>query len=144
MEVQWRRAAAYGVCRDRSERLLLTRFVEAGHLDSGSWTMPGGGMEWGEHPRETVVRELQEETGFNVRVGDVLGVFSRWFDAAEAVSGQLGHVLGLVYEVVEFKGQLRTTFDDGTTDAVGWFSIGEVRSLRRVALVDFVIELLES
>ena len=106
--------------------------------------MPGGGMEWGEHPRDTVVRELKEETGLQVRVGEVLGVFSRWLDAAEAVSGSPGHVLGVVYEVVEFDGQLRTTFDDGTTDAASWFSVDEVRSLRRVRLVDFVLELLDS
>ena len=39
---------AYGLCRDPSGRLLLVRI--AGGLDKGFWTLPGGGIEWGEHP----------------------------------------------------------------------------------------------
>ena len=42
--------AAYVVCRDQSGRLLLTRFGLDGHPDTGKWTLPGGGMEWGESP----------------------------------------------------------------------------------------------
>lgn len=142
MEAVWRRLAAYGLCRDNADRILLTRFVEEGHPDSGLWTMPGGGMEWGEHPSDTAIRELEEETGLRALLGPILGVFSLWLDAIEAVSGRPGHVVGLVYEVEEFEGELRTTFDAGTTDAVGWFSIDEVRSLPHVSLVDFVLELL--
>ena len=48
MDVAWRRAAAYVVCRDEPDRLLLTRFVSPGHPDSGMWTLPGGGLDWGE------------------------------------------------------------------------------------------------
>ena len=142
VEVVWRRLAAYGLCRDEADRILLTRFVEEGHPDSGSWTMPGGGMEWGEHPSDTATRELEEETGLRVRLGPILGVFSQWLDSSEAISGEPGHVVGVIYEVDQFEGELRTTFDPGTTDAVAWFSIDAVRSLTRVSLVDFVLELL--
>ena len=58
MEAQWRRAAAYVLCRDNAGRILLTRFALAGHPDSGKWTMPGGGMEWGEDPIETAARDV--------------------------------------------------------------------------------------
>ena len=143
VDVEWRRAAAYVVCRDDSDRLLLTRFMERGHPESGSWTMPGGGMEWGEHPSETAIREAEEETGLHVRLGPVLGVFSLWLDAHEAVLGAPGHVLGVVYRVTSFEGELRTTFDDGTTDAVAWFSLDEITSLPRVSLVDFVLDLIK-
>ena len=40
---------AYALCRDHSNRLLLVR-ATAGLEDGGLWTMPGGGIEWGEHP----------------------------------------------------------------------------------------------
>ena len=53
MEAEWRRAAAYVLCRDGDGRILLTRFTHATHPDSGNWTMPGGAMEWGEDPLET-------------------------------------------------------------------------------------------
>src|SRR5919201_3305274 len=76
---EWRRAAAYVLCRDDAGRILLTRFMHAGHPDSGKWTMPGGAMEWGEDPVETAVRELEEETGLHAEIGHVVGVFSRWY-----------------------------------------------------------------
>lgn len=79
MDVAWRRAAAYVVCRDETDRLLLTRFVSAGHPDSGMWTMPGGGMDWGETAEAAAHRELDEETGLTATLGSVIGVFSRWF-----------------------------------------------------------------
>ena len=144
MEAQWRRAAAYAVCRDEAGRLLLTRFVQPGHPDSGSWTMPGGGMEWGERPEDTVRRELEEETGLEGRVGRVLGVFSHWFEPHESARGEAGHVVGLVFEATELRGTIRTQFDDGTTDAAAWFALEEVAALVRVPLVDFVVELLAS
>ncbi len=39
---------AYGICRDPEGRLLLARM--SGGIDDGRWTMPGGGIKWGEHP----------------------------------------------------------------------------------------------
>jgi len=39
-------------------------------------------------------------------------------------------------------GQIRVDFDmDGTTDRAGWFTIGEIHSLRRGELLDFVLGL---
>jgi hypothetical protein len=52
-------------------------------------------------------------------------------------------VIGVVYEAVDLAGELRTTFDEGTTDAAAWFFLAEVRSLPRVSLVDFVLELVD-
>ncbi|MDY7103190.1 MAG: NUDIX domain-containing protein [Actinomycetota bacterium] len=140
MEVEWRRAAAYVVCRDDRQRILLTRFVHESHPDSGRWTMPGGGMEWGEHPAETAARELEEETGLTATIGAVVGVFSRWYAADEAVSGEAGHMIGIVHETGDVTGELRSEVD-GTTDAVAWFTLDEARELPRVDLVDFVLSL---
>jgi 8-oxo-dGTP diphosphatase len=142
VDVGWRRAAAYVVCRDDLGRLLLTRFVSPAHPDSGRWTMPGGGMEWGESPEATAVRELEEETGFKASVGPVLGVFSQWITERESVRSGSGHHLGIVYEGSDLVGQIRTSFDEGTTDAARWFTIGEVHDLPRVELVDFVLSLI--
>ncbi len=144
VEVEWRRAAAYVVCRDSLDRLLLTRFVSDSHPDSGMWTMPGGGMEWGESPSDTALRELREETGLSAALGPVLGVYSQWFTASESVRGQAGHVLGLVFATSSVGGDLRTEFDAGTTDAARWFDLDEVGRLPRVGLVDFVLGLLQT
>jgi 8-oxo-dGTP diphosphatase len=142
MEAMWRRAAAYVLCRDDTGRILLTRFALAGNVDSGRWTMPGGGMEWGEHPRETAARELEEETGLVADIGGVVGVWSQWFEAHETPRGEPGHVLGVVYEATNLRGELRTVWDDGdTTDGAAWFTLDEARAEPHVGLVGFCLDL---
>lgn len=43
----------------------------------GYWTFPGGVVELGEDLRVAARREMQEETGLNVEIGDVADVFER-------------------------------------------------------------------
>jgi 8-oxo-dGTP pyrophosphatase MutT (NUDIX family) len=146
VEAEWRRVAAYVLCRDDQRRILLTRFFLAGHPDSGKWTMPGGAMEWGEDPWETAERELEEETGLHATMGRVLGVFSRWYEPDEAVSGNAGHVVGIVYEGTDVRGALRTDFSRGATDttnAAAWFTLDEAQTLARVGLLNYCLTLCE-
>jgi 8-oxo-dGTP pyrophosphatase MutT (NUDIX family) len=141
---EWRRVAAYVLCRDDDGRILLTRFKHDGHPDSGMWTMPGGGMEWGESPAETAARELEEESGLRAEIGAIAGVFSRWYDAHEAYSGVAGHVIGIVFDGMNVCGELRTEFSDDpddTTDAAAWFTLEEARALPHVELVAYCLGL---
>jgi 8-oxo-dGTP diphosphatase len=143
MDVQWRRAAVYVLCRDGDRRVLLTRFVAVDHPDHGRWTMPGGAMEWGESMEQTAHRELDEETGLTAELGAVRGVFSRWYTEDESARGQAGHVVGVVVEALTVAGELRTQFDEGTTDDARWFTLDEVRTTPHVELVDYVLGILD-
>jgi ADP-ribose pyrophosphatase YjhB (NUDIX family) len=134
------RVAAYVLCRDDDGRILLTRFVAEGNPHSGWWTMPGGGMEWGEQAIETAARELEEETGLTADLGAVVTIYSRWFTAEESARGVAGHVIGIVYEGAGPRGELRDDFSD-TTDAAGWFTLDEARALPHVGLVDACLDL---
>ena len=138
-EPTWRRAAAYVVCV-KDGRILLARVNEPGTPDHGAWTMPGGGMEWGETPAETAVREFEEETGLVATLGPVLGMWSLWLTSDETVQGEPGHVIAPVFSCRSYTGTLRVEVG-GTTDAVEWIPLTEVPSLRRVALVDHCIDL---
>ena len=64
-----------GVIPERRGRiLLLRRAIEPRY---GSWTFPGGFMEIDETVEEAAAREAEEETGIEVRVLDLIGVYSK-------------------------------------------------------------------
>lgn len=68
------RLAAYAFITDPNRGLLLTWF----NGSSPQWTLPGGGVEYGESMEETVVREVREETGFDVVAGRPLTTHTSW------------------------------------------------------------------
>ncbi len=57
------------VIRDARERILLTRRPMDRHM-GGLWEFPGGKVRDGEAPTRALVRELVEELGVSVEVGD--------------------------------------------------------------------------
>jgi 8-oxo-dGTP diphosphatase len=66
-------------------RVLLSRRKAGGHL-AGAWEFPGGKVEPGEDPRHALVRELQEEVGIDVLVGEVVEcTFHHYADANKSV-----------------------------------------------------------
>ena len=133
------RLGAYAICRDDDGRVLLARCSD-GEPEPGAWTLPGGGVEWGEHPDDAVVRELEEETGLRGAPGRVLGIYSRaWLRSPERPRPPFQHV-GIVYEVREFTGEARAEVD-GTTDACGWFAREDLAGIRLVDLAAFGVSL---
>lgn len=60
------RLAAYGVIR-RGDRILHFR-VAPGNLGEGLWTLPGGGLNFGEAPDAGAIREVEEETGLAAEI----------------------------------------------------------------------------
>jgi ADP-ribose pyrophosphatase YjhB (NUDIX family) len=88
----------------------------------GLWTLPGGGVEHGEHPDDAVVREFAEETGFEVRRDGVRAVTA---DVFRLPGGDLEHTDRIVYDVTAIGGNLRAEAD-GTTDLVDWAGPAEL------------------
>lgn len=66
-----RRAATAAAVFDEEGRLLLHR-----RTDNGNWALPGGTLEMGESADQCVVREVKEETGFDVEVVRLIGIYS--------------------------------------------------------------------
>lgn len=64
-------AAASAIVTNKDGAILLHR-----RADNDLWALPGGGMEFGESVTETIVREVREETGLQVRPTHVIAVYS--------------------------------------------------------------------
>ncbi|MDQ1130007.1 NUDIX hydrolase [Microbacterium sp. SORGH_AS_0888] len=131
------RVAAYAIITDETGRLLMAHWNEGRHR---AWTLPGGGLEPGEEPVHAVRREIREETGYHAVVGELLGIHSRVIPANRRIapSDDPLHTLRIVYRAKVSGGVLRDEVD-GSTDEARWFSLSEVRTLRRVKLVDIAL-----
>lgn len=110
-----RKAAAYAVCRAADGPVLLTRGSKTSAFP-GVWSLPGGGIEHGEHPDDTIVREFAEETGLAVRVIRPRTVLA---DLTRLPDDSIEHVDRIIYDVEVAGGDLRSEAG-GTTDLVAW------------------------
>ncbi|GAB2599550.1 hypothetical protein Aab01nite_75980 [Paractinoplanes abujensis] len=119
-----RRVGAYGICRDDSGRVLLARNSSLSNFP-GLWTLPGGGVEQGEHPDAAVVREFGEETGLSVRIDGLHAVAA---DVFRLPGGDLEHTDRIVYDVSVTGGTLRAEAL-GTTESVEWVTSGRIAAL---------------
>lgn len=126
--VDRQRIAAYGVAV-RDGCILLARASSSSDFP-GAWSLPGGGVDHGEHPQQTVVREFLEETGLVVSVDGGCAVFSDVMDIAS--KGTRLHHVRLCYPVTVTDGTLRNEFQ-GTTDLAQWVRFGEALDLNPIA-----------
>jgi ADP-ribose pyrophosphatase YjhB (NUDIX family) len=120
------RVAAYAYA-ERDGALLLTRNSERGP-HPGVWTLPGGGIDHGESPATTVLRELQEECGLDGELGDLLTVDDHHFTGT-APNGRREdfHAIRIVYRAsVPADAEPRVVEVDGTTDAVAWVPLEDI------------------
>ncbi|MFB7506933.1 NUDIX hydrolase [Streptomyces broussonetiae] len=132
------RVAAYAVCV-REEQILLARSPGPGGVPE--WVLPGGGMEHGEDPYDTVRREVTEETGYRIRVTGLLGVDSLRLVNHPRVGRHTDlQALRIVYEGEVVDGELRYEVG-GSTDFAAWQPLDVVPALVRVPLVDTALRL---
>ena len=102
-------------------KVLLTR-----RLDNGQWCLPSGGMDAGESPSETAVREVFEETGLHVRVTRLVGVYSDPNQLVMYVDGNKVQIVALHFEAEITGGTLGLSNE---TSDFGYFSLKEMEGM---------------
>jgi 8-oxo-dGTP diphosphatase len=120
------RLAAKALIR-RGDLVLLAR-LSSRAVETGRWTLPGGGVDHGESPETALVREVHEEAGLRPAVGSLVGVHDAHL-VGNAPDGRREdfHAVNLVYEAEVADGQEPTVHEvDGTTDAVAWVALADI------------------
>lgn len=131
------RLAAYAFCLNEGAILLCRISNVGGH--TGEWTLPGGGLDWGEDPRDGMHRELREETGLRGEVQSVLGVDSLVLPANESDHLEAVQSVRIVYEV-DCDGEPSVVEVDGTVDEARWVPLSDLGEYPVVSLVSFALE----
>lgn len=123
------RVAAYAVII-RGEEILMSRLAPY-LVPHEQWTLPGGGIDFGEDPHDAVVREVYEETGLDVEIGD-----RAWIDSARRYASSPGtagaatdmHSVRMVFEgwAPPDSPEPRVIEVDGSTVDARWVSLPAV------------------
>jgi 8-oxo-dGTP diphosphatase len=133
--------AAYAVIV-RGGQVLLSRLAPS-VSESELWTLPGGGIDFGESPADAVVREVYEETGLRCVLGDPLWVGSAHRVVDRETSPTEMHSVRIVYvaSVAADAPEPRVLEVDGSTIDARWVELADVGS-GAVPTVPMVLEAL--
>jgi ADP-ribose pyrophosphatase YjhB (NUDIX family) len=103
-------------------RVLLARRAHSPWF--GLWGAPGGFCEFGEHPAETVVREVREETGVDV---EVIGYLDTWVDHyADDPDEPDAGIINVAYFTAVPTGREVGEADPAEVSEIGWFGWDDV------------------
>lgn len=103
------------------DKILLTR-----REDNNQWCLPGGGMEPGESASEACIREVEEETGLQVEIKRLIGVYTTPHELIVYQDGNKFQLVALYFEAEIVDGELRLSCE---TTEYGYFSYQEIQEL---------------
>lgn len=89
---------------DNAGRILMQR-----RRDSGNWSLPGGVMEIGETLEECAVRETKEETGLDIEITGLLGIYTDPNHIIEYSDGEVRQEFAVTYYGRVIGGELRVS-----------------------------------
>ncbi|MGW1031648.1 NUDIX domain-containing protein [Streptomyces antibioticus] len=92
------------VVRDDAGKLLLIH-----KTDNDLWALPGGGHDIGERIADTVVREVREETGIDVEVDNIVGLYTDPKHVLAYDDGEVRQQFSICFRAHSVGGSLRTS-----------------------------------
>jgi 8-oxo-dGTP pyrophosphatase MutT (NUDIX family) len=109
------------VVRNDSGQILMIH-----KTDNNLWALPGGGHDIGESIAQTVIREVFEETGINVEVQDVSGLYTDPGHVMAYDDGEVRQQFSICFRARPSGGSLRTSSE---SKEVKWVSLEQLQQL---------------
>lgn len=102
--------------------------------DSGFWSIPGGKMEPGETIRETALRETREETGYEIEVGRLVGIYCDPGHRAAYSDGEVRQEFSVCFAGKIVGGEARTSDESLAVSFVRPSDLGQLDILAPIRL----------
>ncbi|MFI7431872.1 NUDIX hydrolase [Micromonospora sp. NPDC049836] len=123
-------AAVTVFVQDEQGRVLLIH-----RTDNGLWALPGGAQDFGEYIAETAVRETREETGIEIEVTGVVGIYTNPNHVVEYSDGEVRQQFSICFRGRYLAGQPSTSDESSEVrwvaeDQLGTLSIHPSMRLR--------------
>jgi ADP-ribose pyrophosphatase YjhB (NUDIX family) len=96
--------AVAAIVRDELGRILMIE-----RTDNRLWAVPGGAQDIGETTREAVIREVSEETGIEVEVTGIVGIYSDPRHVIAYDDGEVRQEFSIVFHARKTGGELGTS-----------------------------------
>lgn len=131
----------YGLIIENGKILLINKIT--GPYD-GKLYLPGGSINFGEIPEETLKREIKEETGLEIEeyeLYDASSVVVQWNYKEDLITV---HHVGIFYKVLNYKNKIKTKIkiDEINDDSLG-ANFYSIKDLKREQLSEITILELE-
>ena len=110
------------VVEDDQGRILLIH-----KTDNDLWALPGGGHDIGESIAETVVREVKEETGYDVEVVDIVGTYTNPRHVMAYDDGEVRQQFSICFAARLLGGELKTSSE---SKEVAWVAPADTVTLQ--------------
>lgn len=138
---QFKHLGAYGLIIKDGKIVLIKK---VGGPYNGKLDLPGGTIEWGETPEQTLIRELNEEVGIDVikyELFDANSIIFEWIHKEEL---ERGHHLGIFYKVLDYNNELLedVKIDEKNDDSLGskFYEIGKLKKSELSDIANLEIE----
>lgn len=109
------------IVQDDEGRILLIH-----KTDNNKWALPGGGHDIGESITDTVVREVKEETGYDVEVETITGTYTNPRHVMAYDDGEVRQQFSLAFRARLLGGDKQTSTE---SDHVAWLTKDELEDL---------------
>jgi 8-oxo-dGTP pyrophosphatase MutT (NUDIX family) len=94
--------------------------------DNNKWALPGGGHEIGESIADTVIREVKEETGYDVEVETITGTYTNPGHVMAYDDGEVRQQFSMAFRARLVGGDRRTSSE---SDEVEWVTAEQIEAL---------------